>query len=209
MLVYVIQEHSLFGTWGVRLKCYALLLVCCGRDTSYLVSIHIQCQASIYTLSLCRGHTWRVRLVKQETLTPPGHLVSPLVCRDPWMSTVVLYCWCNSDSESVFFLYFTFYFISDTSCNWVGWPTLNQVQRNETSVGRFEGIAWLARFLTFQVLCMLYNRWYEKRIFQNIESSSHFNNILYVRSTYACRAHKKNDKDTELYRKTSVTYLDQ
>ena len=29
----------------------------------------------------------------QETLTPPGHLVSPLVCRGPWMSTVVLYCW--------------------------------------------------------------------------------------------------------------------
>ena len=39
--------------------------------------------ASIYTLSLCRGHSWRVRLAKQETLTPPGHLVSPLVCRGP------------------------------------------------------------------------------------------------------------------------------
>ena len=34
-------------------------------------------------LSLCRGHSWRVRLAKQETLTPPGHLVSPLVCRGP------------------------------------------------------------------------------------------------------------------------------
>ena len=64
-------------------------------------------QASIYTLSLCRGHSWRVRLAKQETLTPPGHLVSPLVCRGPWMSTVVLYCWCHSDSASVL-LYFTF-----------------------------------------------------------------------------------------------------
>ena len=31
-------------------------LVCCGCDTSYIVSVHIQCQASIYTLSLCRGH---------------------------------------------------------------------------------------------------------------------------------------------------------
>ena len=30
--------------------------------TSYIVSVHIQCQASIYTLSLCRGHSWRVRL---------------------------------------------------------------------------------------------------------------------------------------------------
>ena len=40
-------------------------------------------------------------------LTPPGYLVSPLDCRDPWMSTVVLYCWCHSDSASVL-LYFTF-----------------------------------------------------------------------------------------------------
>ena len=62
---------------------------------------------SIYTLSLCRGHSRRVRLAKQETLTPPGHLVSPLVSRGPWMSTVVLYCWCHSDSASVL-LYFTF-----------------------------------------------------------------------------------------------------
>ena len=79
-----------------------LFLVCCGCDTSYIVSVHIQCQASIYTLSLCRG-----RLAKQETLTPPGHLVSPLVCRSPWISTVVLYCWCHSDSASVL-LYFVF-----------------------------------------------------------------------------------------------------
>ena len=67
-----------------RLKCYyAFFLVCCGCDTSYIVSVHIQIQAFIYTLSLCRGHSWRVRLAKQETLTPPGLLVSPLVCRGP------------------------------------------------------------------------------------------------------------------------------
>ena len=48
-----------------------------------------------------------MRLAKQETLTPPGHLVSPLVCRGPWMSDVVLYCLCHSDSASVL-LYFTF-----------------------------------------------------------------------------------------------------
>ena len=30
-------------------------------DTSYIVSVHIQCQASIHTLSVCRGHSWRVR----------------------------------------------------------------------------------------------------------------------------------------------------
>ena len=78
----------------------------CGCDTSYIVSVHIQCQPSIYTLPLCRGHSWRVWLAMQETLTPPGQLVSPLVCRGPWMSIVVLY-WCHSDSASVL-LYFTF-----------------------------------------------------------------------------------------------------
>ena len=30
-----------------------------------------------------------------------GHLVSPLVCRGPWMSIVVLYCRCHSDGASV------------------------------------------------------------------------------------------------------------
>ena len=57
-------------------------------------------------LSLCREHSWRVRLANQETLTPPGRLVSLLVCRGPWMSTVVLYCWCHSGNASVP-LYFT------------------------------------------------------------------------------------------------------
>ena len=85
----------------------------CGCDTSYLVSVHIQCQASIYTLSLCSKHSWRVRIAKQEMLTPPGHLVSPLVCRGPWMSTVVLYCWCHSHSASVL-LYFTLLLRSST-----------------------------------------------------------------------------------------------
>ena len=58
---------------GVRLKCYyAIFLVCCGCDTSYKVSVHIQCQAYIYTLLLCRRDSWRMRLAKQETLAPPG-----------------------------------------------------------------------------------------------------------------------------------------
>ena len=72
----------------------------------YIVSVQIQCQSSIYTLSLCRGYSWRVQLAKQETRTPRGHQVWPLVCRSPWMSTVVLYCWCHSDSALVL-LYFT------------------------------------------------------------------------------------------------------
>ena len=74
------------------------------------MSVHIQFQASKYTLSLCRGHSWRGRLAKQEMLTPPGHLVSNLVCRGSWISTVVLYCRCHSDSASVL-LHFTFHFI--------------------------------------------------------------------------------------------------
>ena len=96
-----------FFAWGSTQVFICLFLVCYGCDTSYIVSVHIQCQASIYTLSLCRGHSWRVRLAKQETLTPPGHLVSPLFYRDLWMSAVVFYWWCHSDSESVL-LYFTF-----------------------------------------------------------------------------------------------------
>ena len=69
-----------------------VFLVCCGCDTSYIVSVHILCQDSIFTLSWCRGHSWRVRLAKQETLTPPWHRVSPLVYRGlecpPWCSIV-------------------------------------------------------------------------------------------------------------------------
>ena len=80
--------------------------------------------ASIYTLSLCLGHSWRVRLAKQETLTPPGHLVSPLVCRGPWKSAVVLYCWCHSDSASVV-LYFTLATISEVSVKWYIMKTNN------------------------------------------------------------------------------------
>ena len=73
----------------------------------YSVGPHPVSSLHIYTFVVSRGHSWRVRLAKQETLTPPGHLVSPLVCRGPWMSTVVLYCWCHSDGASVL-LYFTF-----------------------------------------------------------------------------------------------------
>ena len=96
-----------FPARGVTQVLLCLFLVCCGCDTFYKVSVYIQYQVSIYALSLCRGHSWRVRLAKQETLTPPGHLVSPLVCRGPWIFCVVFYCWYHSDSASVL-LYFTF-----------------------------------------------------------------------------------------------------
>ena len=102
--VKLVVQFSSRGSTQVSL---CLFLVCCSCDTYYIVLVYIQCQSSIYTLSLCSGHSWRVRPAKQETLTPPGHLVSPLICRGLWMSTVVLYCWCHSDSASVL-LYFTF-----------------------------------------------------------------------------------------------------
>ena len=72
----------------------------------YIFGLHPASSLHIYPL-LCRRHSWRVRLTKQETLTPPGHLVSPLLCSSPWMSTVVLFCWWHSYSASVL-LYFTF-----------------------------------------------------------------------------------------------------
>ena len=41
---------------GVRFKCYyAFFLVCCCCDTSYIVSVHIQCQAYIYTFFVTRA----------------------------------------------------------------------------------------------------------------------------------------------------------
>ena len=83
---------------------------CVVAVTLPIVSVHVQYQTSIYTLFFCHGHSWRVRLAKQETLTPPGHLVSPLVYRGPWMSTVVLYCWCHSDSAQFFCILHTYSF---------------------------------------------------------------------------------------------------
>ena len=119
--------------------------MCCGCDTSYIVSVHIQFQASIYTLLLCRGHSWQVRLAEQETLTPPGHLVSPLVCRGPWMSTVVLYCRCHSDGASVL-LYFIFFH----TCSLCRVELVVQFSaRGSTQVllCLFPGVLWLWHFL--------------------------------------------------------------
>ena len=104
----ILQPARVIKILPVRFMSFNKFFFILKYQKRLLVSVNIQCQASIYTLSLCRGHSWRVRLSKQETLTPPGHLVSPLVCRGPWMSTVVLYCKCHSNSASVL-LYFTFF----------------------------------------------------------------------------------------------------
>ena len=66
----------------------------------YSVGPHPVSSLHIYPL-LCRRHSWWMRLAKQEMLTPPGHLVSPLV----WQGSMNVHrgalCWCHSDSASV------------------------------------------------------------------------------------------------------------
>ena len=139
------MKSLFFSLWN---DFFAFFLVCCGCDTSYIVTVHIQGQASIYTLSLCRGHSCRVRLAKQETLTPPGHLVSPPVCRGPWMSTVVLYCWCHSESASAL-LYFIFFCICHT-CSLCRMELVVQFPaRGSTQLllCLFPGVLWLWHFL--------------------------------------------------------------
>ena len=42
--------------------------------------------------------------------------VSPLVCRGPWMSDVVLYCWCHIDGISSFVFYIQL--LSECHCWW-------------------------------------------------------------------------------------------
>ena len=84
---------------------------------------------------------------------------------------------------------------------------MNKLWRSETSVGGFEGIAWLARYLNFRVLCMKDNPCNGKRIFQNIESSSHLNNKLHVRSANACRIHRKWQRHRTLIGKHSLLTL--
>ena len=90
---------------GVRLKChYAFFLVCFGCDTSYIVSVHIQCQAYIQLYTFVVLRAFMADAASQAGDTDSSW--KPLVCRGPWMSTVVLYCWCHSDGTSVL-SYFT------------------------------------------------------------------------------------------------------
>ena len=75
--------------------------------TVCLKSIRIFCISTTWSMSLLEVMVIiGPRLYMSKNLTRPGHLVSPPVCRGLWMSTVVLYFWCLSDSASVL-LYFT------------------------------------------------------------------------------------------------------
>ena len=81
---------------GVQPKCYYAFFTGVLWLWHFLYSVcpHPVSNLHIYTFVVSRTFM-QVWLAKQETLTPPGHLISPLVCRGPWMSTVVLYCWCQ------------------------------------------------------------------------------------------------------------------
>ena len=81
--------------------------MCCRCDDSYIVLVHIQCQASIYSLSFLSRAFMAGAASQAGDADSSRYLVSPLVCRGRWMSTVVFYCWCHSDSASGL-LYFTF-----------------------------------------------------------------------------------------------------
>ena len=67
------------------------------------------------------------------------HLVSPLVCRGPWMSYVVLYCWCHSDSSS-FLLYFTWYTTCGLNILYCSWT----LQTQETYLSMYLP-SWICR----------------------------------------------------------------
>ena len=80
--------------------------MCCGCDTSYIVSVHIQYLAYIiYTIVVSQAFMAGAasQAGDADSSRAPG-LTSD--CRGPWMSTVALYRWCHSDGASVL-LYFT------------------------------------------------------------------------------------------------------
>ena len=70
-------------------------LVCNALISKHHNNTHI---ASCYTFRR------QFRLTVHSFRTASGWQIG--TCRGPWMSTVVLYCWCHSDSASVL-LYFT------------------------------------------------------------------------------------------------------
>ena len=114
--VKLVVQFPVRGSTQVLL---CLFLVWCGCDTSYIVSVHIQCQASIYTLSLCR--------------------------RGPWMSTVVLYCWCHSDSASVLLYFTVLSHLFPLPCE--AGSTVPREGFDSSVIMPFPGLLWLWHFL--------------------------------------------------------------
>ena len=99
---------GLAAQFPARGSTQVLLCSCSGSLCLWLFLysvFHIQCQAFKYICLLCQGHSWRVRLAKQETPTLSGQLVASLVSTGPWMSTVVLYCLCHNDSALSYFIF--------------------------------------------------------------------------------------------------------
>ena len=70
-------------SYGERLRVLGIPLLQYREIFADLAKTINEIAHKCYTLSLCRGHSCLVRLAKQETLTPPGHLVSPLICTGP------------------------------------------------------------------------------------------------------------------------------
>ena len=63
--------------------------------TDSLEYVHVLCPRTFRTTHVHYRwtrfhHLTGLRLAKQDTLTPTGHLLSPMVSKGPWMSTVVL-----------------------------------------------------------------------------------------------------------------------
>ena len=70
----------------------------------FLENTFIQCSKSNIIrvcLSCCR-HLW---MVWQEMPTPPGLQISPLDSRGPWMTTVLLWSWCQWQCISAYKFY--------------------------------------------------------------------------------------------------------
>ena len=71
-------------------------------------AVHIQFQASIYTFAV--SWAFMAGAASQAGDADSSRAPGLTSCLRWWVSTVVLYCWCHSDSASVL-LYFTFNFL--------------------------------------------------------------------------------------------------
>ena len=121
-----------------------------------------------------------MRLAKQETPTPAGHLVSPMVFRGPWMSTVVLCCWCYSGSATVI-LYFTFLsYLFPLPCG--AGSTVPRDGSTQVLLCLFPGVVWLWHFLY--------------SVDQHPVSSLHIYTFVVSWAFMACAASQAGDADS-------------